>query len=144
MSAGEIPPLLALILNAGFQDFGKQSWTDDGSNVMFAAHYLGPWLLTLLLLKSMDKEAGRMVMIGRQAYELSPRGLRDRQSLYAMQCSPSEERNARTGLSRRRGIRPSSEMKPVSRLLRRELGARTTRILPLPGPSAGDFVAIAL
>ncbi|KAK7964351.1 short-chain dehydrogenase [Apiospora saccharicola] len=30
VSAGKIPPIRALILNAGFQDFGKQSWTKQG------------------------------------------------------------------------------------------------------------------
>jgi NAD(P)-dependent dehydrogenase (short-subunit alcohol dehydrogenase family) len=58
-----------LILNAGFQDFGKQSWTDDGFDVTFAANYLGHWLPTLLLLKSMNKEAGRIIVIGSQSHE---------------------------------------------------------------------------
>ncbi|KAK3316825.1 hypothetical protein B0H66DRAFT_626355, partial [Apodospora peruviana] len=57
MSARQIPPIRALILNAGLQDFGKQSWTDDGVDVSFAANYLSHSLLTLLLLESMDKEA---------------------------------------------------------------------------------------
>ncbi|KAF2503073.1 putative short-chain dehydrogenase [Lophium mytilinum] len=67
--AGDIPPISALILNAGFQDFGKQSWTDDGFDVTFSANYLGHWLLTLLLLKSIDKEAGRIVVIGSQSHD---------------------------------------------------------------------------
>ncbi|KAI2779001.1 putative short-chain dehydrogenase [Daldinia loculata] len=66
VSAGQLPPIRALILNAGFQDFGKQSWTDDGLDATFAANYLGHWLLTLLLLKSVDKEDGRVVVIGSQ------------------------------------------------------------------------------
>jgi len=69
ISAGEIPPISALILNAGFQDFGKQSWTDNGLDVTFAANYLGHWLLALLLLKSIDKEAGRIVVIGSQSHK---------------------------------------------------------------------------
>ena len=69
VSAGEIPPIRALILNAGFQDFGKQSWTDNKLDTTFAANYLGHWLLTLLLLQSMDKEAGRIVLVGSQAHE---------------------------------------------------------------------------
>jgi NAD(P)-dependent dehydrogenase (short-subunit alcohol dehydrogenase family) len=64
VSAGQIPPIRALILNAGFLDFGKQSWTDDGLDVTFAANYLGHWLLTLLLLRSMDKKAGQIIVIG--------------------------------------------------------------------------------
>jgi len=56
-------------LNAGFQDFGKQSWTDDGLDTTFAANYLGHWLLTLLLLTSIDKEAGRIIVIGSYGHE---------------------------------------------------------------------------
>ncbi|CAJ2512826.1 Uu.00g009450.m01.CDS01 [Anthostomella pinea] len=69
VAAGEIPPIRALLLTAGFQDFGKQSWTDDGFDTTFAANYLGHWLLTLLLLKSMDKDAGRIVQTGSQSHD---------------------------------------------------------------------------
>ncbi|GAP87903.1 putative short-chain protein [Rosellinia necatrix] len=79
VSAGEIPPIRALMLTAGFQDFGKQSWTKDGLDTTFAANYLGHWLLTLLLLKSLDKEAGRIVLIGSQSHD------------------PEDPRNASTG-----------------------------------------------
>ncbi|KAI0398834.1 putative short-chain dehydrogenase [Xylaria palmicola] len=79
ISSGEIPPVRALVLNAGFQDFGKQSWTKDGLDTTFAANYLGHWLLTLLLLKSIDREAGRVVIIGSQGHD------------------PEDPRNARGG-----------------------------------------------
>ncbi|KAK7995844.1 short-chain dehydrogenase [Apiospora marii] len=69
VSAGKIPPIRALVLNAGFQDFGKQSWTSQGLDTTFAANYLGHWLLTLLLLQSMDKVAGRIVVLGSQAHD---------------------------------------------------------------------------
>lgn len=69
VSAGEIPTIQALILNAGFQDFGKQTWTDDGLDTTFVANYLGHWLLALLLLKSMDKQSGRIVLVGSQLHE---------------------------------------------------------------------------
>ncbi|ROV92427.1 hypothetical protein VPNG_09606 [Cytospora leucostoma] len=69
VSAGEIPPIRALILNAGFQDFGKQAWTKDGLDQTFSANYLGHWLLTLLLLKSLDKESGRIVILGSQNHD---------------------------------------------------------------------------
>lgn len=64
-----IPPIRALILAAGYQDFGKQSWTKDSFDTTFASNYLGHWLLTLLLLGSMDKETGRVVVIGSQGHE---------------------------------------------------------------------------
>lgn len=69
VSAGEIPPIRTLVLNAGFQDFGNQSWTADGLDTTFAANYLGHWLLTLLLLESVDKEAGRIIIIGSQGHK---------------------------------------------------------------------------
>ncbi|KAI0817238.1 putative short-chain dehydrogenase [Xylaria sp. FL0064] len=79
VSAGELPPIRALILNAGFQDFRKQSWTSDGLDTTFAANYLGHWLLTLLLLESMDKEAGRIIVIGSQAHDPNdPRNTRSK------------------------------------------------------------------
>ncbi|KAI0118251.1 putative short-chain dehydrogenase [Nemania sp. FL0031] len=68
VSDGEIPPIKAIILNAGFQDFGKQVWT-DGFDTTFIANYLGHWLLTLLLLKSIDKSSGRIVVIGSQSHD---------------------------------------------------------------------------
>ncbi|KKY36327.1 putative short-chain [Diaporthe ampelina] len=72
IAAGQIPPIRALVLNAGFQDFGKQQWTDEtegGLDMTFAANYLGQWLLTLLLLESMDKEKGRVIIIGSQSHD---------------------------------------------------------------------------
>ncbi|KAK0747392.1 putative short-chain dehydrogenase [Apiosordaria backusii] len=85
VSSHQIPPIRALILNAGFQDFGKQSWTHDGLDVTFAVNYLGHWLLTLLLLKSMDKESGRIIVIGRALMKLT------------FNCSPFDHRNNVTG-----------------------------------------------
>ncbi|KAI0410863.1 putative short-chain dehydrogenase [Xylaria grammica] len=79
VAAGAIPPIGVLILNAGFQDFGRQSLTDDGLDTTFAANYLGHWLLTLLLLQSIDKESGRIVVIGSFAHD------------------PHDPRNASTG-----------------------------------------------
>lgn len=69
ISAGQIPPIRALVLNAGGQDFGNQSWTEDGLDVTFAANYLGHWLFTLLLLKSMDKNVGRIIIVGSHAHD---------------------------------------------------------------------------
>ncbi|KAH6659052.1 putative short-chain dehydrogenase [Truncatella angustata] len=69
IAAGEIPPIRALVLCAGSHDFGKQAWDDDGLDKIFSSNYLGQWLLTLLLLGSMDKEHGRIVVIGSQAHD---------------------------------------------------------------------------
>ncbi|CAJ2511165.1 Uu.00g067900.m01.CDS01 [Anthostomella pinea] len=69
IASGGIPPIQALILNAGFQDFGKQVWTEDGFDVTFSANYLGQFLLTLLLLKSMNKDSGRIVLVGSEVHD---------------------------------------------------------------------------
>ncbi|CAG8956084.1 hypothetical protein HYFRA_00011868 [Hymenoscyphus fraxineus] len=69
VSTGQIPPIRALILNAGFMGFSKQFWNKDGLDVTFCVNYLGHWLLTLLLLKSMDKESGRIILISSQAHD---------------------------------------------------------------------------
>lgn len=69
VAARELPPIRVLILNAGSQDFGQQTWTGDGFDTTFASNYLGHWLLTLLLLQSIDKENGRIIVIGSQSHE---------------------------------------------------------------------------
>lgn len=69
ISSGLIPPIRALILNAAFLEFEEQTWTQDGYDMAFASAYLGHWLLTLLLLQSLDRESGRIVVIGSSAHE---------------------------------------------------------------------------
>lgn len=66
---GEIPPIRALILNAGYLEFTTQSWTADGFDMAFASNYLGHWLLTLLLLRSMDRDMGRIVIVGSESHD---------------------------------------------------------------------------
>ncbi|KAK0714176.1 putative short-chain dehydrogenase [Lasiosphaeria miniovina] len=64
VAEGSLPPIRALIPNAGFQEHSTQTLTDDGFDVSFESNYLSHWLLVLLLLQSMDKEHGRIVVIG--------------------------------------------------------------------------------
>ncbi|KAI2626817.1 putative short-chain dehydrogenase [Xylaria nigripes] len=64
VQSGAIPPIRALILNAGSREAHGQTWTEDGLDTTFASNYLGHWLLTLLLLRSMDRDAGRVVVLG--------------------------------------------------------------------------------
>jgi NAD(P)-dependent dehydrogenase (short-subunit alcohol dehydrogenase family) len=66
---GSIPPIRALVLNAGWQEQTTQTFSDDGLDMTFQANYLGHWLLTLLLLQSMDKNDGRIVFVGSQMHE---------------------------------------------------------------------------
>ncbi|KAI1171173.1 putative short-chain dehydrogenase [Nemania sp. FL0916] len=69
VAAGDLPPIRALILNAGYLEFTEQTWTDDGFDTSFAATYLGHWLLTLLLLQSIDQDRGRVVVITSAAHD---------------------------------------------------------------------------
>ncbi|OTB00280.1 hypothetical protein M426DRAFT_238631 [Hypoxylon sp. CI-4A] len=61
IEAGTIPAISAIILNAGYEVYGEQKFTEDGLDMSFVVNYLGHWLLTLLLLRSMDREKGRII-----------------------------------------------------------------------------------
>lgn len=63
VAAGVIPRIHALVLNAGFEEFTSDTHTADGFDMAFAANYLGHWLMTVLLLESMDRERGRVVWL---------------------------------------------------------------------------------
>ncbi|KAL1877437.1 hypothetical protein Daus18300_002423 [Diaporthe australafricana] len=69
VAAGSLPPIRALILNAGYLEFTTQAWTPDGFDMSFACNYLGHWLLTVLLLESMDRDAGRVVVVGSESHD---------------------------------------------------------------------------
>ncbi|KAK7752657.1 hypothetical protein SLS62_005426 [Diatrype stigma] len=64
VASGALPPIRALILNAGYQEQSTQAFTGDGFDMSFQANFLSHFLLTLLLLQSMDKEHVRIVVIG--------------------------------------------------------------------------------
>jgi NAD(P)-dependent dehydrogenase (short-subunit alcohol dehydrogenase family) len=66
---GTIPPIRALILNAAWQEYTTHTMTDDGFDMTFQANHLCHFLLTLLLLKSMDKKNGRIVILGSWSHE---------------------------------------------------------------------------
>ena len=63
VQSGEIPPIRSLVLNAGLQVFKGIKNTEDGYEITFAVNYLANFLLVLLLLKSMDLEHGRIVIV---------------------------------------------------------------------------------
>lgn len=77
VAAGEIPPVRALVLNAGYLEFTSQSWTaaaaegaeGGGFDMTFASNYLGHWLLTALLLGSMDPAGARVVVVGSESHD---------------------------------------------------------------------------
>lgn len=61
VKSGEIPPIRTLLFNAALQHVNGQTYTDDSLESNFAINYLANFLLTLLLLPSMDKDIGRIV-----------------------------------------------------------------------------------
>ena len=71
VKSGEILPIRALLLNAALQHVSGQTYTDDGLESNFAVNYLANFLLALLLLPSMDKEAGRIVFLHISSTELT-------------------------------------------------------------------------
>ncbi|OTA97029.1 hypothetical protein M434DRAFT_392210 [Hypoxylon sp. CO27-5] len=69
VSKGEIPAIRALVLNAGYLEHEQQTWVDGGLDATWAVNYLSQWLLTLLLLRSMDRENGRIVVLGSHLHD---------------------------------------------------------------------------
>ncbi|KAF5616702.1 dehydrogenase reductase [Fusarium sp. NRRL 52700] len=65
VAVGDLPPIRALILNAGYQDH------EDIVNSNQAVNFLANQLLTLLLLQSMDKENGRILLIGSWSHDIN-------------------------------------------------------------------------
>lgn len=68
VAEGGLKPIRALILNAAFQEANAEtkkpkSYTEEGFEMTFGVNYLANFLLVLLLLKSMDKEHGRIVLV---------------------------------------------------------------------------------
>ncbi|KAI0007877.1 NAD(P)-binding protein [Xylariaceae sp. FL0662B] len=63
VSAGNIPQIRGLVLNAAFIELETQTWAEEGGfDMAFVASYLGHWLLTVMLLQSMDLETGRITI----------------------------------------------------------------------------------
>ncbi|KAI1330782.1 hypothetical protein F5Y16DRAFT_343274 [Xylariaceae sp. FL0255] len=71
VTSGALPPIRALILNAAWQEYDTHTMTDDGFDMTFEANYLCHYLLTLLLLKSMDKQNGRIVILGSWSHDVA-------------------------------------------------------------------------
>ncbi|KAF2086362.1 NAD(P)-binding protein [Saccharata proteae CBS 121410] len=69
ISSGELPPIRALILNAGLNLPEHPRFTDDGFELMFQVNYLANFLLVNLLLDSMDKQKGRIVFVSSWSHD---------------------------------------------------------------------------
>jgi NAD(P)-dependent dehydrogenase (short-subunit alcohol dehydrogenase family) len=63
VSSGTLPPIQALVLNAGYMSKLGQRFTEDDYEMNFQVNYLSNFLLVLSLLPSIDCEAGRIVFI---------------------------------------------------------------------------------
>lgn len=63
VAEGSMPPIRALIISAGFAEMTTQSLTSDGFDMTFQVNYLSQFLLVLLLLQSIDKQNGRIVIV---------------------------------------------------------------------------------
>ncbi|KAF3491694.1 uncharacterized protein GIQ15_01211 [Arthroderma uncinatum] len=66
---GSLAPIRALILNAAWQEQTTQTFTRDGFDMTFQATYLSHLLLVLLLLRSMNKSCGRIVVLSSWAHD---------------------------------------------------------------------------
>lgn len=51
-------------------EWTTESFTKDGFEMAFQSNYLTHWLLTVKLLQSMDKNKGRIVVLGSWSHEL--------------------------------------------------------------------------
>lgn len=68
VAEGSLQPIRALVLVAGYLDVAPEAskprrFTEDGHEMVWGINYLANFLLVLLLLQSMDKEHGRIVMV---------------------------------------------------------------------------------
>ncbi|KAI2471075.1 NAD(P)-binding protein [Annulohypoxylon bovei var. microspora] len=69
VATGSLPPIRALVLNAGYLEHEEQTWVEGGLDTTWVVNYLSQWLLTLLLLKSMDRENGRVMVLGSHVHD---------------------------------------------------------------------------
>ncbi|KAI1765018.1 NAD(P)-binding protein [Hypoxylon sp. FL1150] len=69
VAKGDIPKIHALVLNAGYLELEKQTWVEGGLDASWTVNYLSHWLLVLLLLGSMDREKGRIVVLGSHTHD---------------------------------------------------------------------------
>src|SRR6202022_178747 len=63
VASSKIPKIRSLVLNAAAQETRRQTYTTDGLEMTFEVNYLANFLLVLLLLKSMDPDVGRIVIV---------------------------------------------------------------------------------
>jgi NAD(P)-dependent dehydrogenase (short-subunit alcohol dehydrogenase family) len=100
-SAGNRPPLHALLCNAGLQNVGPTQRTEEGFEATFGVNHLGHFLLASLMLKHLDPP-GRIVFVASGTHDPAQRTpmptplLKPARSLAA----PDDEEEARRNPSR--------------------------------------------
>lgn len=72
---GTLEPLRAVILNAAFQEAHEgtlkaKTFTKEGYEAHFGVNYLANFLFVLLILRSMDKNHGRIVMVSSTVHDV--------------------------------------------------------------------------
>lgn len=72
LHAGALPPLRALVCNAGIQFAEGQHWTTDGIEQTFGVNYLAHFVLVERLLPALEP-AGRLVLVGSGTHFDAPR-----------------------------------------------------------------------
>ncbi|KAM4059743.1 short chain dehydrogenase [Hirsutella rhossiliensis] len=70
VASGELPRIRALILNAGYQDQTSLAMSDDGFEMTWQVNFLVNFVLSLLLLQSMDEHEGRILIISSWAHDI--------------------------------------------------------------------------
>jgi NAD(P)-dependent dehydrogenase (short-subunit alcohol dehydrogenase family) len=69
VSSNNLPPISAIVCNAFTWSLSGQRHTQDNYEATFQVSHLSHMLLVLRLLGSMDPAAGRIVMLGSEAYD---------------------------------------------------------------------------
>jgi NAD(P)-dependent dehydrogenase (short-subunit alcohol dehydrogenase family) len=95
---GSLPPIRALILSAGFQELETQAFSSDGFDMTFQVNYLSQFLLVLLLLQSLDKEHGRIVIVSGWNHEYVPFIIPLRSCDLTLSTSTEDNRNDAAGI----------------------------------------------
>ncbi|KAH8598515.1 hypothetical protein B0O99DRAFT_506138 [Bisporella sp. PMI_857] len=76
---GTLEPLRAVVLNAAFQEahagtLTAKTFTEDGYEAHFGVNYLANFLFTLLTLRSVDKEHGRIILVSSVVHDVHDKG----------------------------------------------------------------------
>jgi NAD(P)-dependent dehydrogenase (short-subunit alcohol dehydrogenase family) len=95
---GSLPPIWALILSAGFQELETQAFSSDGFDMTFQVNYLSHFLLVLLLLQSLDKEHGRIVIVSGWNHEYVPSIILLQSCVLTLLSSTEDKRNDVAGI----------------------------------------------